>query len=112
MPRREYAVWGYGVAGKRIVSLLQKLDIPVRTVYDAVFERTEQGNGICFREPCRREIAQRRYAILITSLKYEKEIIVELESWGLVRDLDFLTWDELQIRLWISYFTLVTEGHS
>lgn len=88
-------VWGTGVFGERMLSALQKLDIPVLACCD----NAEENWGITFRgvpviSPEELSKYQERHQNLLIQLgvnyNYEEEIVKQLESFGIKQYMSFI----------------------
>lgn len=97
LPDEVYAIWGGGIYGKICIQLLQLAQKRIKCIYDKNLSKNQQYKKtnflLCY--PDVYSLRQENTKIIVSSLKYEKEIKVQLLEYGLLPGQDFLLLSEV-----------------
>ena len=95
----ECAVWGWGVLGKKIVNIMETINIKVISVFD---KDTDYSSRI-ITYPNRKELEEHRGRLLIVTSRCEDEIMNELLLMGWKLNVDFFLWSDIILKVSKSY---------
>lgn len=104
LPYGPLAFWGYGKDGQRWRHIFQMFHIPMPLIFD----RSAEESCTAVMRPSREVMASCGRMILITSVRYVKEIAQELQGYGLEEGKDFMDvrylLDEIGVRYYRAIF--------
>lgn len=95
LPCECYSVFGCGVMGMQVISILKKAGIRIAQIWDndeKVWGNYMDGIRICNPE----KLGASKDMVIISSTEYENEIEVQLMEKGLKRDVDYLLYSRLR----------------
>ena len=93
--RREFAVWGHGLIGHRIVRTMKWLEQPIRVIFDRAAEPGYTEDGIQVLQPRKAHLRELRMP-LIVAVSESGEIITTLEGNSMKHGRDFITYLDLE----------------
>lgn len=97
---KQYIIWGNGVVGKMMLDLLQRSFYSIYCIYDKNANKQYcDVNGIQAKYTQIEELLERKYIVIVSSTKFEKEIVSELDSYGLKKSIDYFTYREIVNRI-------------
>lgn len=97
------ALWGYGQIGRRWMSISKAFGFP----QPIVFDQHAENEDVDVIRPSRESIAFHGRFILITSSLYAKEIVRELQQYGLQKDRDFMDVGQMLDEIGARYYHAV-----
>lgn len=104
-----YSIWGYGIDGKRCVKLLKYIGREISCIYDKR-GHAENEFGIEVEIPDDVKIMEGKSIILVSTRRYEEEIIQYLENLGMKKGKDFFSYFQIEKQLVDNFEVEVKDG--
>lgn len=94
---KECAVWGWGRMGKKYLEFLDMCSVEVLSIFDE--KKDGCYDNILVRYPYKNDLLKYRGRILVLTTKYEAEIRRKLEEMNMKKNVDFMLWSEVSLRI-------------
>lgn len=98
---KAYAIWGRGIIGEEVYSLLSQLDIRVQFFVDSqVGTEEEHFHELPVKPP---QAVKHKEKVIVASTEYEDEIVCCLKKMGFEEDKDYIPYRKLLEQLVLAY---------
>ena len=101
---KKYIVWGNGVVGKKTIHILQSIGREVAFVFDKSCHRKIYQDDIIFTSPDPKILMQKKYKLIVGTIKYEEEIQKELFTHGFLKGIDYMLFSDFQKKVVEAYY--------